>query len=423
METKKQNLRRAEPRKARRSVFEANQKGALKLGAAMNAGQFWTAAQALIGQAAPSSRRWLCIWPIRMATAMMFLRETKPGLGRSFSMTTQPSAGSAGDTALLKELFARHPAFLHFRRTAGLPLVHLGPEHTLPAGETRLPWPGPGETKFGVALAFWKRKQIQGVLFLHRAEEEGDFSAAELKLLRELHPHLETAFCRVISMRRLEAQNHLVAGILKPLPLPMVLCDWRLKIICESAVGLEARTNWELGDEHARIYSRAGRRALPPDLAEFCRARVKVWETADPAGRSTLEKQEHELEQPHERGSRVEVSMVRQKNFPLVEPFFLIRFKPRPAAGASAKHRPAADHFGSLARLSACERKIAQLVCEGHSNAGISRQLGKSVHTVKAQLHSIFKKLQVKSRSKLFALTARASIQVLGLLSCDFVAL
>lgn len=74
-----------------------------------------------------------------------------------------------------------------------------------------------------------------------------------------------------------------------------------------------------------------------------------------------------------------------------------------------------AHHFSSLARLSACEREIAQLVCEGHSNAGISRQLGKSAHTVKAELHSISKKLQIKSRGKLFALAARASIPVLFL--------
>ncbi len=224
--------------------------------------------------------------------------------------------------------------------------------------------------------------------------------------------------------RRSQAQKHLVAGILKPLPLPLVVCDWRLKIICESAAGLKARTNWELGEKHARIYSQAGRRPLPPDLTEFRRARIQFWENADPAGRAKLEKEEHELEHPQTHGFRAEVSMVRHRNFPLVKSAFMFRFKPRPAArGASTKNPPiVADYFGSLALLSPCEGEIAQLVCDGHSNAGISRELGKSVHTVKAQLHSIFKKLQVKSRSQLFALAARASIQVLGLVSCDFLA-
>ncbi len=39
------------------------------------------------------------------------------------------------------------------------------------------------------------------------------------------------------------------------------------------------------------------------------------------------------------------------------------------------------------------------------------------IHTVKAQAHSIFKKLQVKSRSKLTALLMRGAARVLAIFS------
>jgi DNA-binding CsgD family transcriptional regulator len=193
-----------------------------------------------------------------------------------------------------------------------------------------------------------------------------------------------------------------------------------LKIICESAEGLKARAGWENGEECARTLNPPARRTLPPDLAGFCRAQIKAWEKSGPVGRAVLEKENHELEHPDVPGRRAEVSLIRQRNFPLIEPFFLLRFKGRPAGRKAAAPPPISrGGFASLAPLSAREREVARLICEGHSNAGISRQLGKSVHTVKAQLHSIFEKLQVKSRAKLTALLMHGAARLLSVFSCD----
>jgi len=41
------------------------------------------------------------------------------------------------------------------------------------------------------------------------------------------------------------------------------------------------------------------------------------------------------------------------------------------------------------------------------------------VHTVKAQLQSIFKKLQLKSRTKLTALLMHGAARLLSVFSCD----
>jgi DNA-binding CsgD family transcriptional regulator len=385
----------------------------LKLQAATTADQFWTAAQALIAQAAPCSTRWLCLRPIRMATAMMLLRETAETREERDLSCKRNHHLDAADAALLETLFARHPAILHFRKNAGLPLVHLRQEELGPASESQMQWPELSAWKFGAALAFWKRKRLQGLLFLHRTEQESDFSETELKALRELHPQWQTALCRIITLRRQQAQKELLTGVLKPLPLPLVLCDSQLKIVCETAAGLEARIGWEQGAERARVFNLSSRRALPPDLADFCRARISVWEGAGPARRAAMEKKKEKLEHPSALRLSAKVQLVRERNFPLSKPFFLFQFE---ANGAPV----VANNLAALSPLSACERKLALLVSEGHSNADISRRLGKSLHTIKAQLHSIFRKLKVKSRSQLIALLMRVSVHLLPFLSLDF---
>ncbi|MEO8438731.1 MAG: helix-turn-helix transcriptional regulator [Spartobacteria bacterium] len=394
----------------------------LKLQAATTIDCYWEATQALVAAAAPSSNRWLCVRPLQMKTAMMLLRETDPARGRRRSGRKKNghSEEGADEAVLLAELFARHPAPLHFRRNPETLFMHLKPKETLPVCHGGNGLLQDCDWVCCAALAFSRQKRIQGLLLLHRTENEGDFSATELQTLRDLHPYLETALCRVIAVGRQHAQKNLLAGVLKPLPLPLVLCDWQLNIICESAAGLEGRVGWELGKDCARVYNLSRRRALPPDLAEFCRLRIKAWEKADPARRAALEKEESEQRHPLAPRLRATIRMIRERNFPLIRPLFLLRFEPQRADGPAARSAQiVSDNFVSLAQLSVCERELALLVCGGHSNAGISRNLGKSVYTIKAQLHSIFEKLQVKSRSKLIALLLRTSLYLLPCSSFD----
>ena len=49
-------------------------------------------------------------------------------------------------------------------------------------------------------------------------------------------------------------------------------------------------------------------------------------------------------------------------------------------------------------------REIVQLICDGQSNQEIADETGSSLATVKRHTHSIFRKLEVTSRSRLIAL-------------------
>jgi DNA-binding NarL/FixJ family response regulator len=62
------------------------------------------------------------------------------------------------------------------------------------------------------------------------------------------------------------------------------------------------------------------------------------------------------------------------------------------------------DNWNQFRHLTPREREIVVLVCEGHSNAEIARQLNQSVLTIKTQLNSVFGKTGVKSRTKLMTL-------------------
>ena len=59
-----------------------------------------------------------------------------------------------------------------------------------------------------------------------------------------------------------------------------------------------------------------------------------------------------------------------------------------------------------LVRLTRREREVAQLACEGRSNKEIAQNACLSLPTVKKHLHSVFRKLEVPSRSRLVALAA-----------------
>jgi DNA-binding CsgD family transcriptional regulator len=57
-----------------------------------------------------------------------------------------------------------------------------------------------------------------------------------------------------------------------------------------------------------------------------------------------------------------------------------------------------------LARLTRREQQVARLACDGCSNQEIADQLALTVAMVKKHLYTVFRKLEVSSRSRLMAL-------------------
>jgi DNA-binding NarL/FixJ family response regulator len=57
--------------------------------------------------------------------------------------------------------------------------------------------------------------------------------------------------------------------------------------------------------------------------------------------------------------------------------------------------------------LSPSERSVVDLVVQGHSNSAIARARSVAVQTVANQVAAVFRKLKVRSRRELLALTLR----------------
>ena len=71
------------------------------------------------------------------------------------------------------------------------------------------------------------------------------------------------------------------------------------------------------------------------------------------------------------------------------------------ALGNQPKNQPMSQAL--IARLSAREREIAALICDGLSNKEAARQLQITEGTVKIHLHNIYGKLELRNRTALAA--------------------
>jgi DNA-binding NarL/FixJ family response regulator len=108
----------------------------------------------------------------------------------------------------------------------------------------------------------------------------------------------------------------------------------------------------------------------------------------------------HHPRSPHLRAT---IRLRKLSSAGVAQPHFLIEcenleVKAAPPALPGAAQLP---HFVQLTRR---EREIVQLICDGQSNQEIADETGSSLATVKKHIHSIFRKLEVTSRSRLIAL-------------------
>ncbi len=63
----------------------------------------------------------------------------------------------------------------------------------------------------------------------------------------------------------------------------------------------------------------------------------------------------------------------------------------------------------SVSTLTPAEQRVAELVCAGHTNPSVARELFLSVNTISSHLRSIYAKLQVNSRISLLLAVQAAS--------------
>lgn len=246
------------------------------------------------------------------------------------------------------------------------------------------------------ALAFWNGPRLEGVVCPHRSRAAGLFTRAEMRLLERLHPAFDVALRRVLRLYRDRAVRLSLERFMQRVPLPAVLVNWDGDVIYANRAAAEAAHVWRVGRETAHRLKRPAPLTLPDDLAALCGEARAAWQpqpqNIEPGPGTTFQRAH-----PTEPGLSASVTVLQFSAEPQQRPTLLLQWQDT-APGA-----PARPPLGPLTRLSPAEQELALRVCEGWSTRDLATRLGKSPLTIKTQLQSIYRKLEVPGRSRLMA--------------------
>jgi DNA-binding CsgD family transcriptional regulator len=223
--------------------------------------------------------------------------------------------------------------------------------------------------------------------------------------LRQLYSQFVAALRRIESLERERSVRVNFQQFLGGLPLPTMILRWNLRPIYQNQAAREFCAVWEKGPEEAKRTK--ANSPVPAEIVDQCRVLKQRWVDAHSRIRSRRQTEFTEEQVQHSRSSnlRATIQLTQIKSAGVARPHFLIACEDL-YRNLAAFRRPQLFRLPAFARLTRREREVAQLACEGRSNKEIAENACLSLQTVKKHLHSVFRKLQVPSRTRLVALAA-----------------
>ena len=286
-----------------------------------------------------------------------------------------------------------HPGIPCYRHTdvmdpAGIPRTRYYRRYMLPLG-----W------RYSAHLLFWRGKEVETSVALRRRPDQGDFSLAEMSLLRLLHAHLTVAFERVRDFEGERRRRRLLETFYRSRPEAVLFLNWDLSVSYASHEAMVICATWNFGAVKSRRYTPQAVFRLPEEVGLACTSLKAAWEKVrEPAAREAEARRVSVLDP--EGACRAEIALQREAGGAFSKPIFVVRMEgpeghPLPPGGSD----PSASHLRT--RLTPSERSLVDLVCLGYTNKEIADQLGRTVGSVKVQLSGVFQKLHVSNRAKL----------------------
>ena len=358
------------------------EKPLLCLHAAMNLGSFWKAIRQLLSAAIPNRLIGLMLQPnpILPMTARWTL-PTRDGFFAAEPLKSYIAGQRRQRFVRISDLFSNRSSLMKsafYRR-----------------------YMAPQKCAHGIGLLFWKDQKLICVIAIMRTATQGDFSLAEMKLLRQLYPQFLTALCRLRSLEREHSVRMDLEKFLSRLPLPTILLRWNLKPIYQNQAARDFCAVWEKGPEEAQLTKATS--PIPSEILDRCRLLKQEWAHARrPIAPQTGFKEER-VHHPRSPDLRATLHLKQITSAGVARPHFLIECEDLHSS-AGARAGPASARLPHLVRLTRREQEVARLVCEGRSNQEIADDACLSLPMVKKHLHAVFRKLEVPSRSRLIAL-------------------
>ncbi|HZA38538.1 MAG TPA: helix-turn-helix transcriptional regulator [Candidatus Baltobacteraceae bacterium] len=353
----------------------------LCLHAAMNLVSFWKAIQQLLSAAIPNRLIGLMLQPnpILPMTARWTL-PTRDGFFAAEPLKSYIAGQRRQRLVRISDLFSNRSSLMKsafYRR-----------------------YMAPQKCAHGIGLLFWKDQKLICVIAIMRTATQGDFSLAEMKLLRQLYPQFLTALCRLRSLEREHSVRMDLEKFLSRLPLPTILLRWDLKPIYQNQAARDFCAVWEKGPGEAQLTKATS--PIPFEILDRCRLLKQQWANARRpiAPQTGVKEQVHHPRSPHLRAT---LHLKQLNSAGVARPHFLIECEDLHSS-AGARAGSASARLPHLVRLTRREQEVARLVCEGRSNQEIADDACLSLPMVKKHLHAVFRKLEVPSRSRLIAL-------------------
>ena len=354
----------------------------LGLHAAMNLGSFWKAIQQLLAAAIPNRLIGLMLQPNPILP--MIARWTSPvpdGFFAAAPLKSYIAAQPRQRFVQISDLFSNRSSLVKsafYRR-----------------------YMAPQKCAHGVCLLFWQGHRLICVIAIMRTATQGDLSLAEMNLLRQLYPQFLTALCRLRSLEREHSVRMDLEEFLSRLPLPTIVLRWNLKPIYQNRAARDFCAVWEKGPEEAQLTKAAS--PIPSEILDRCRLLKQQWAAARRTNARQTSFKEERVHHPRSPHLRATIHQKQLSSIGVAQPHFLIECEDL-RRDLAQRAGPASSRLPQLVRLTRREQEVARLVCEGRSNQEIADDACLSLPMVKKHLHSVFRKLEVPSRSRLIAL-------------------
>lgn len=259
----------------------------------------------------------------------------------------------------------------------------------------------PNKCRHGVILFFWKGRRLICAITIMRTARQGDLSAAEMKLLRQLYRQFLSALHQLWSREREHTVRTALEDSLRQLPLPTIILRWNLGLVYQNRAARDFSAVWEKGPDEARLQKADS--PIPREILDRCRQLKQQWGDRKRPDASPIGFKGERVRHPRSPRLRATIRLKQLNSAGVAQPHFLIECKDLHRRDSSSAERSDSrlQHF---AQLTSREREVARLVCDGQSNQEIADEAGLSLPTVKQHVHAIFRKLEVTSRSRLIAL-------------------
>jgi FixJ family two-component response regulator len=259
----------------------------------------------------------------------------------------------------------------------------------------------PRKCKHAIGLCFWSGRRLACVITVMRTAAQSEAQQPDMKLLPRLYAEFDIALRRIRSLEREHSARAAFETFLRRLPLPTLLLRWNLKVAYQNRAAREFCLTWREGPKAARVMK--AKAPVPDEILDGCRRLKRRWEKASGINAAQPAIAQESFHHPKWEHLRVTISITHLNTVGLTHPDFLVQCEEMRAPDAAARAR-ADVSLAHLARLTSREQEVTRLACEGRTNQEIADETALSVQMVKKHLHSIFRKLEVPSRSRLIAL-------------------